>query len=351
MRAVVVLALVPALLACGRKGPPVPPQPRGPLPAAGLEVRQIGDQAEVSFRIPSARGGDPLQAAVRAELVRVEYEAPLRPPADATVFLRRGTPVAVSEGPFREGTRVRLADASLGALEGGLADWLVRYAVRLRDVRGRSSPLAVAPDLVLVSPPSAPVDLAAELVPEGVRLTWSVTAATGAGAGLFLVYRATAGESLDTPLTPTPLSERTHLDTSAAVGQRYAYQVRALADEQSPRRESLPSNVVDVLVEDRFAPGAPADLVAIQEGSAVRLFWSPSPDRDLAGYRVERQDDGGDWIVVAPLVPQATWVDAQPPAAGTVAYRVVAVDAAEPPNASPPSQPAQLEIGGPARPP
>ena len=85
--------LVPALLlstACGKRGSPFPPLPRGPLPPAEVAARQIGGRSVVGFRVPEARGPKPSQHPIRAELIRVTYPPGLEPQTDPDAFRRRG---------------------------------------------------------------------------------------------------------------------------------------------------------------------------------------------------------------------------------------------------------------------
>ena len=86
------LALLLLATACGKKGSPLPPLPRGPFPPENVAARQIGDRVLVGFDVPVARGDKPAQQPVRAELVRVEYSPGLEPPVDADAFRRRISP-------------------------------------------------------------------------------------------------------------------------------------------------------------------------------------------------------------------------------------------------------------------
>jgi hypothetical protein len=334
--------LIPFLLllaGCGKEGPPVVPEPRGPLPSGDVSVRQLGSTAEISAAVPGPRGPAPEQALHRAELLRVDFPPGTKPPADPGVFTRRGAEVAVSDGPFAPGGRVDLADPTLAALE-PLEGRVLRYAVRWRDARGRPSPLATAPDLVVAVPPEVPRGVVAEAVPDGIRVRWQPPAG-GAPAG-YNVYRARGGEPVDPlPRNAEPLKDTEYLDPEIVLGTSYRYLVRVVAAPGRPLRESASSAPVPVVAADRFPPGAPRDLVAVREGEQVRMFWAPGAEPDLAGYRVERQVGEGPWEPVADGLTQAQWLDPAPPP-GTVAYRVLALDRAEPPNVSAPSEPVQV---------
>jgi len=85
--------------------------------------------------------------------------------------------------------------------------------------------------------------------------------------------------------------------------------------------------------------------VAVQEGLAVRVFWDPNPERDLAVYRVERRLDDGEWTPTDPArVETPSFLDADVEIGQRVAYRIFALDRAQPPNISAPSAGVELEI-------
>ena len=220
------------------------------------------------------------------------YPPGLEATRDADAFRRRGVVVARTES-VTPGKRQPIADEHLGELEDGYPGWTVRYAVRLADRRGRTSPLAAAPDLALLTSVPPPSDLSAEPTADGIRLQWS--AAPEGTPQRYNLYRATGGEPFpERPIISEPVEASTWLD---AAPEELAIVTRCESFAPgTPWRESAGSPVIEVVAEDLFAPTAPQGLVAVQEGSLVRLFWNPGPERDLAGYRVSRRTlDQGDW--------------------------------------------------------
>lgn len=350
------IALV-AAVGCGKQGLPLPPAPHGPLPPAGVEARQVGAEALVSFTVPEPRGIRSSQAPERAELVRVDYPPGPTPPSDADAFRRRGEVVAaVSVVGVAPGTRKTLADATLAGPGGGRVGWTLRYGVRVLDRRGRVSPTVVARDLVLVETLPPPTDLAGEATADGVRLEWRPP--PGQGAVRFNVYRARVGEpKAERPLQREPVLSSEYLDAEATAGTTYLYEVRTASPDGTSQRESESSPALRIEAVDLFPPAPPATLVAVQEGPAVRLFWNPSQERDLAGYRVYRREGDRDWGRIGPdLVDRLSFLDPDVRARTTFSYRVTAVDRATPPNESAPSNVADVVValdptaGEPARP-
>jgi hypothetical protein len=248
----------------------------------------------------------------------------------------------VDRDPLESGLRLVVEDPVLADLERATEGWTLRYAVRVRDRRGRPSSLVAAEDLTTVRPPPPPEGVAAEAIADGVHLSW----ASGGEGVKYNVYRGRDGEAVDeAPLNAQPLSSEGYLDATAEIGVRYRYVVRALGAEAMPRRESASSSEEIVLAEDRFAPATPSGLVAVQEGSAIRLFWTPSGERDLAGYRVYRRVGDDPWSRIGPdPVVEPFFLDAEPAAGTRVSYRLTAIDRAPVVNESPPSDPIDVDV-------
>jgi predicted small lipoprotein YifL len=339
--ALVLLAISAA--GCGKKGPLKPPEPRGPTSPKEVTARQTGDVVEISFLAPAPRGSNPSQQPILAELVRVAYGPGLHPPQDPDAFRRTGAVVAQIEGdPLGSGSRLRFRDPSWRDLSGNGVDWTLRYGVRVRDRRGRPSPLVVAPDLVPVAPPPVPFGLAAEATADGIRLRWDPPE-TG-GSTKYNVYRAERGDPFgERPLNREALASAEYLDADVTLGKSYRYVVRSALFEGPPFRESASSPEVDVLAEDRFPPAPPSGLVAVQEGQAIRLFWNPNQERDLAGYRVFRRTEPGEWLTIGRnLGVEPLLLDPEVRPGTKVHYRVIAVDRAG--NESRPSEAVEVDV-------
>jgi hypothetical protein len=332
--------------ACGKKAPPRPPEPRGPFPPTEVRARQLGGIVEVAFGVPQARSENPAQQPVLAELVRVEYGPGFEAPPDPDAFRRRARVVNFLEGaPLEAGARMRLTDPTWRQLGDQGVGWTLRYAVRVRDRRGRPSPLVVATDLVAVVPRAPPRELVAEPTADGIRLAWRPP--TSEGAYRYAIYRADVADRSfpEQPLNGQPLDTSDYLDSSVEIGKTYRYEVRSIAGDPPPYRESTGSTPVTLVAEDRFAPSAPLGLVAVQEGEAVRLFWDPGPERDVSGYRVYRRVESSSWEQIGPnRVEEPLHLDADVRSHQRMTYRVTAVDRANPPNESEPSESVELLI-------
>jgi hypothetical protein len=336
--------LLLAATGCGKKGPPVPPEPRGPLPPSGVAARQIGSRVEVGFLIPGPRGSRDSQQPSSAELIRVDYAPGGAPPADPDAFRRRGDYVGAVDVPPLYGPRLVIRDTGIAALPDAGLGRTLRYGVRVRDQRGRASPLVVTADLVPEADQPAVRSLRAEPTGDGIRLVW--TPPGDGGEYLYNVYRAPG--DLPWPWDPqntTPLAQTEWLDTGVAMGESYRYVVRVVLAVGRPHRESAGSDPFRVTAVDLFPPEAPVGFLAVQEGSAVRLFWNPSKERDHGGYRLYRSHDGSSWERIGPdPVAEPLYLDADVRAGEQLFYRVTAIDRASPPNESEPSDPTRVEV-------
>jgi hypothetical protein len=252
--------------------------------------------------------------------------------------------VTVDSDYAKPGDRLVLLDPALAELSDNGIGWTLRYGVRVRDRWGRPSPLVVARDLTTVPPVAAPHALTGQASPDGVRLAWE--APQGVTAPTYNVYRGPAdGLFSEHPLNVQPLTSPDDLDATIESGKIYKYVVRTVAADGPPYRESLSSNQVLVNASDLFAPMTPTGLVAVQEGSAVRLLWNPGTESDLDGYHVYRQLGEGAWVAIGnTVIRQPSFMDTGL-VPGTVArYRVTALDRAVPPNESAPTPAVELRI-------
>jgi hypothetical protein len=297
---------------------------------------------QAGFVVPVARGEKEAQQPVRAELVRVSYPPGTEPPADADAFRRRGEVVAtIEDDPLPTGEAATLFDATLRLMVDGGVGYTLRYGVRVRDRRGRPSPLVVATDLHVDAPVGPPQDLRGEPTADGIRLSWQPP--PGDGPFRYNVYRPLGQVSaLDDPLNSGPLEEAAYLDTTVTVGESYSYRVRVAFSAGRPYSESADSPGITLVAQDRFAPSAPEGLVAVQEGLAVRLFWNPNPERDIRGYRVYRMVEiegvESSWNRVGKdPIERPLYLDTDVAIGQRLVYRVTALDRAVPPNESTPS--------------
>ena len=141
------------------------------------------------------------------------------------------------------------------------------------------------------------------------------------------------------PLNLQPATQTSHVEIGVAFGAERCYTVRALdiVDSLPVRGPASPPTCVTPI--DTFAPQAPAGVVAVASRDAISLVWDPSPEPDVAGYRVLRGTAPGATLqsLTAEPIVETTYRDPAVESGRRYVYAVQAVDDAAPPNVSPPS--------------
>ena len=367
-------ALVAASLACGHRGDPLPPLRHTPPGLAEFRLAQRGNALEVSLLTPSAsvdglayerlvveilyaEGAKDLEkAGARREVQayarqRVVETLPLPPPGTVARAAARGI-VGREKGP-RTLTMALVAQEVIAA-PGELRARLVAGGVQLRWVGAVPKPVAAA---VLPprtpgfgQPPSGPgartfparpgEAMPRPVTPEGGKAPEEAPgrkALEGEGpkgttveirkAG-FHVYRRIGTESYRLPLAQEPLEEKSATDAAAPQGVTACYVVRAAASVDPPV-ESAASNEACVEVRDIESPAAPMGTAVLPRDRGLEVLWTPSPENDLAGYRVYREAPGEPRSRVAEVeAARSAWLDTTARPGVVYQYDVTAFDRA-----------------------
>ncbi len=190
---------------------------------------------------------------------------------------------------------------------------------------------------------------AAEVAPPILR---STPVMAGPAPSAYVVHDVAASGDPDhrrpLPLAP-PSSLASYTDPDVVFGTTRCYAVRVL-DHVGPAAPAGGSGLqvlgdaspaTCVVLTDTFPPAAPTGVIAVADAEGVSLVWNENREADLAGYLVLRgtaPDATLQPLTVEPIVGTA-YRDADVTAGGRYVYRVLALDTAVPPNASPPSAP------------
>jgi hypothetical protein len=371
-------------LACGKKGDPQAPLPRGPRAVSDLAVEQEGDDAVLTFSFPDRLlTGAPLTDLDAIEVYRVVKPSPsLTEPrragaAPAAPASSTGAVLLPGEAARREATNVRLAEEAfyreakrvatlslpaiaertrgasvvyrdpLSALwSQGSESGPVAYAVIAVRRNGERSPVSNIVTLTPAVPPEAPILVRA--IPEEGRLCleWvgpetDVLGKPAAIGGYRVYRRSLAEEEYGPPLNPRPVTGTAFVDTTAPYGVPLVYTVRAVVPG-NPKVEGLPAEELPILFADVFPPPAPTRLDVLSEGNLVRLLWDPVDAADLACYLVFRADGSGEpaRLTKDPVV-DPFYTDESAAQGKRYRYTVRSVDRAG--NQSPPSPEASAE--------
>jgi hypothetical protein len=328
---------------CGKRGDPLPPLRRTPQAVTGLRVVQRGDRIEVSYAAPRTATDEARLPVLEVEIFHAEAEGDI---------VKVGRRVARKAAPGESlveslplpapGTRVRVAARAVA--------W------------GRPSALTPEAALTVKPPPPRPAGLEGRLVPAGVALSWIAVALPAPSPSPtplpdetplpaaspspspppksgYWVYRRPSGGAYTRPLTAHPVAGPPATDEGAAPGESVCYVVRAVA-ATDPVVESAPSEEVCLTVRDVAPPAPPSGVAAIAADGAIEVSWSPSPEPDLAGYRIYRATPGGEPVRLAEVGPGETSYRDASEAGAPYLYTLTAVDAAG--NESAPSAAAEV---------
>ena len=332
------LLLVIATVACGKKGPPLPPLVLVPVPPPELTAVRRGSQVHLSFRIPNAN----TDRSTPADLTRVEiYALTTSEAVTAADVIRRGervgslavnkpkdpdepepaTPALEPKG-LSQGDPATFSEA-LGTAEDTSAHrTYVVLGYNQRGRRGEPSPRIVVP---LGPPPPVLEQPTIKYDEKAITVTWASAPASEAGPYSYSVYRP--GTPL--PVTPAPLPEPLFTDSAIVWDAERCYEVRAGLTIEGVRIESPASPPRCVTPHDTFPPAKPDGLVSVASEGAISLIWSANREADLAGYFVLRAIEPATELTPVSATPttDTNFKDAVPGGAH-VTYAVQAVDKA-----------------------
>ena len=389
---------VSALVACGKKGPPLPPLRPVPGPVTELSARRAGPEVRFSFKVPAQN----VDASRPVSLDRVEIFAitiapdsevpanrfwllpkylvatiPIRPieeegtakpepkpgapvpatkedprpaPGELATFVEElnearlkpqvlPTPATTTPPPTTTEAVANAWAATVAKLREAPVTTRV-YVIRGVSRQGRPGQPSerVSVPVMEVLPP--PTDVTVAVGESQVTMSWSppTVADPLAVLGAAPVYNVYAASS-PTPLNPAPLPLTTFARTGVALGKEECFVVRTVVTRGNLSIESPASAPACVTATDTFAPAAPKGLSAVANVGAINLIWDANTESDLAGYIVLRGEVPGDKLqaITAAPIRETTYVDATAKPGIRYVYAIVAVDRATPANTSPQS--------------
>jgi len=357
-------------VACGKKGPPLPPLIKLPVAPADLAVDLRGTTADVQFVVPGANTDNTRPANVeRVDVYAVTSPDPVAPAEIVKRGTRVGT-VAVKapkdpddtidedepsvdmtppegkgldqgaqarlteklEGPALSATplndRRKQKDApapDTGPLLGPRPIALARTYVAVGvTTRGRQGPASKPVTIPILAPPPAP---------DKPTLTYdesAITVAWPAIASHVPVQRASTADDLPSKpfglpsvdvrynvyevppkaapakLTASPIGELSFSDPRIVWGAERCYEVRAVEIVSGLAIESAATTSVCATPKDTFPPAAPANLLSSPLEHVINLIWDPNQEKDLAGYIVLRGTSAETLALITPEPIQAT---------------------------------------------
>ncbi len=318
------LALLPALAACGVKGPPLPPLGHRPVPVAGFSARQQGSTLLLEGKLPDVyTDGVKLEQTPELTVVR-------ELPGGKPQTLRR---IPADEVGALPGGTLQLS-IPMEEIFGGISAERVTLHLILKTANGKASRPGRSVEVVRAEAPPPPRGVLAGNEEPGVRLSWDAVSAEGSVE--YHVYRRQgASGPWQGPLGGHGLKETTYLDRAVQFNLSYQYQVRSQVVDSQPVRESDAAEPLTVRRVDQFPPDPPTAVRAVSVPGGIRIFWFPPESADLAGFRLYRTVAGERRLLVELPADAGFYVDEEVRSGTGYRYSLSAVDGAVAPNESP----------------
>ncbi len=331
------------LYGCGRKAPPVPPGTLRPVAIKDLSCRFKPQGVELSWTVPIRNhDGSPLVKIKEFHLFKAELDLENQCNGCPVSF---GPPIRIPfEAKPEEARKVYYEDRTLR--EGK------RYIYEVKTVKSWfvASDPSNRVEIVWHTPPNAPRNLKAVSVEKGVKLIWDAPRKWANGKPIdkplsYRIYRSKV-ENNSWRLLRDNVKKTSYLDKKVRGKIRYKYKVSAVLMFHGTLIEGQATEPVAIAPKDLIAPKPPTGLIAIATNAGVELLWKDNREPDLAGYLIYRQDPKGRIKLLNNLpIPLPRYVDRGKKRPGRYYYWVTAVDDAQPPNESGPSQKASVYIG------
>jgi hypothetical protein len=343
----ILLSGTAALVACGVPGIPKPPSLDLPEPVTDLRAVRKGDSVYLNWTVP-AESTDRL--AVR-HLGPTRICRSLDAPMSECV-----NPVGEVPAPQLPGAGPQQGEPAKPApqMQGNYTDRLPRtllagnpgaqvfYAISVLNGNGRSAGISNVVPVPAVAAMPPPSDFRAQVMAEGVVLSWTGIPLVPETPGLhhvYRLYRRPEGGNTDTVVAEVPLdasSTSRVVDHSFEWEKTYFYRatvVTLIHKEGKPETqfEGDDTPAVRVFAHDTFPPAVPAALQSVFSGIGqqpfIDLIWAPDTDADLAGYNVFRHEAGAEPVKVnSDLVNAPAFRDMNVASGKTYFYSVSAVD-------------------------
>jgi len=330
------ILLLLTLVACGKEGPPLPPEIRIAERTGDLKAYQEGEVAVLQWSYPSmTTAGQTLTDVEAIEVWRATLPKGQEPPppmtpqdralqrqlleAQGEILQRLDPPEieAATRGKFlvyRDDLTRWREDAAVDP-----ETVVVWYGVRTICCRKRESELSNVARLVPTRPPDPPTGLELAAGAQGIDVRWQAVPKISV-----LVERSPDG-AVWTSVTEEAVTGGEWRDGQADQGRAWSYRLRSVASlEGGGQVIGDPSEPARIEHPDTYPPPTPEEVVCLPEGATVRVRWRLVPG--AAGYEVARRYGGMPAEVLVSDLTSVEFTDIAPPL-GNSTYLVVARDA------------------------
>jgi hypothetical protein len=330
--AFIFIALLNALVACGKRSPPLPPIERV-AQRVELVGFQRGNQVRISWTLPvrNAPDGSVLNIS-RVDVYRLAEPLTANTSLTEEEFAARSTVIA--SVPVTDADFARKTLNYFDTLEFAGQNIKLRYAIRFVNAAGQkaafSNFLVIEPAPKIANPPAV---LAPRLSPEAILISWISPDANIDGSKPpnilgYNIYRARNGETPARLINQNPVTSNELRDQNFEFGDSYKYFVRTVSlGTNAEPVESLESTVVEITPKDLFPPKPPEGITLAASPNTISIFFAANLENDVAGYRLFRSTDRTTWTPLNErLIETNTYQDNKVQSGRTYYYYLTAVD-------------------------
>jgi hypothetical protein len=359
------LALAGLLAGCASVGAPVPPSLELPKPPTDLRAVRKGSKVYLFWTVPtrttdrqSEKRPGPTRICRSLAAVMSECDTPVGnvPPAVGAESASQ------AETGSNRKPQAEFTDTLPSDLQQQNPTRMATYAVEAlnRDARSAGFSNQVQVSLVPTLPP--PANFQAQVISDGVLLTWECERFPTTSPNLhftYRIYRRSLDTSADAKLADVDCPVPRYGDHTIEWQKSYEYRITVVSFvDLEPKIHPCPTRIethgdtetkmmptcIDaaivegddsapqkVFTNDIYPPGVPTGLQAVFSGPGqapfVDLLWAPDTDADLAGYNVYRREEGAQPTKMNDgLVKTPAYRDSNVTSGKTYWYSVSAVD-------------------------
>jgi hypothetical protein len=356
-------AIASLLSGCASVGVPLPPSLDLPKPPTDLRAVRKGDKVFLFWSAPTQTTDRQNVRRSGPTLVCRSLEATM---SDCGNFVGEAPPGLDTTAP-QSGKNAKpqmsFVDTLPAELEQQNPTRMITYAVESLNPGKRGAGLSNQVRVALAPMLPPPANVKAQVISDGVVLTWDCETPSASSAGLryiYRVYRRSIDTGADVKLADETCPGGRYEDRAIEWQKTYEYRVTVVTfadldplahpcpvtEQQTPDGQTilrLPTCLDVVIVEgddspiqkvftnDVFPPGVPSGLQAVFSGTGqapfVDLIWAPDTDADLAGYNVYRREGDGRVVKInSELVKAPAFRDQNVASGKTYVYSVSAMD-------------------------
>ena len=322
--AILLIAFFPA---CGKKGPPLPPESNIPAAVSDLHAWSREGALFLGWTIPTRSvEGAKFRDLLGFRVFRLDRSLDAScPECPANFKAVAEIDIDYPRGAQIEGGKVLWQDATIKP-RNEYTYFVLSY--NFYKVPSRESNRV---KIFWDEPPSAPDAVRVRSDSQALEITWRSAPAgkeEPSVAGFNLYRRAEGERFVFFPLNPEPVKGTRFVDGGLQNGKKYFYEVRAVRNLQGTLIEGPASGVAEGIPEKQIPPSPPRGLVAVFQEGGVALRWDENPEPDVAGYDVYRRAAEEETFrkINPAVVKQPYYLDATADPQKSYTYRLRAVD-------------------------